>query len=120
MKNEIKIAFILHPLSVSEFKGKRFFYAPFELPIGLILKILPSELIKKIYSSLPPHVFMSVGGIESRIKSKVSVLGIMCPLFPVEIIATQEKAFKNIRQGRENKDTTRNTCRIANSSAALA
>lgn len=86
----------MHPLNVLEFREKEFFYSPYESQIDFILRTVPPRTIKNIYSNLPPHVFMRVNNFESCRGKVVDVIGVMCPMFPEEIIFSKERALKKV------------------------
>lgn len=95
VKNK-KVTFILHPLNVFEFKEKSFFYNPFQLLVVVIIALLPSKLIKKGFSLIPPHVFLVAKNITSRIGGSIDVSGVMCCVFPDQMITSKERALKKV------------------------
>jgi len=95
-KNNKLIAFILHPLNVSEFQRKAYFYAPFDSIIRFFLKKISPFEIKSFFSKLPPHVFLHEKGIDLTAKNAVDLIFVMCPLFPDELMTKKEESFNKV------------------------
>lgn len=96
MQNLTKVAFVLHPINVSEFKEKAFFYSPFDGLITWLLNQFSSKIIKRCFQKLPPHNFMYVHNLESSSHHKIDVLGIMCSLFPEEVVVNKRVALEKV------------------------
>ncbi len=92
----VKVAFILHPLNISDLKKKTSFYYPFNSILDFLFKIIPAERVKKIFSGIPPHVFLSVKNLRSRQDKKIDLMGIMCGLFPEEVAVNYESACQKV------------------------
>jgi fatty aldehyde-generating acyl-ACP reductase len=91
-----KVAFIMHPLNVSEFRNKIYFYSPFDSIVDFFLRILSPNFVKKFFASLPPHSFMNVGNFKSSKQSVVDITGVMCPMFPEEVVFNKMNALNKV------------------------
>lgn len=91
----------MHPLNVLEFRKKEFFYSPFEKQIDFVLRTVSPRVVKKVFSRLPPHVFMRINGFTSLKNSVIDVIGVMCPAFPEEVVFDKENAIKKIYRSVE-------------------
>ena len=91
----IRVAFILHPLNVSEFNEKAFFYLPFDKILSFILQKTSPRVVKKLFAKLPPHIFLNVDNFTSLLNKRISIIGVMCGLFPEELI-NENKAFEKV------------------------
>src|SRR3989338_5919104 len=96
MTNLKKVAFVLHPMNVSEFKEKTFFYSPFDSLIAWLLNQLSPQIVEKCFQKLPQHNFMCVHNLKSALNFKIDVLGIMCGVFPEEVVVNKEMALKKV------------------------
>lgn len=92
-----KVAFIIHPLNVLDFRLKKFLYSPYEKQIDWLLQKLSPVFVKNVFSSLPVHSFMEIKGFKSLKGSVVDILGVMCPMFPDEIVRNKKKAYEKIK-----------------------
>lgn len=90
------VAFILHPINIDEFKKKAFFYAPFEVLVAWLLNQFSPKVVKNFFSKLPPHSFMSIHNLKSPSNLMIDVQGIMCGLFPEEVVVNKEAALKKV------------------------
>ncbi len=93
-----KVAFIMHPLNVLEFRQKEFFYSPFERQVSWLLKKFSPNFVKHVFSNLPPHTFMEISGFESLDKKIVDIIGVMCPMFPEEVVFNKDRAFEKVKK----------------------
>lgn len=91
-----KVAFILHPVSVSAVKKNfRSFYTPYSILLNFLIQKMSSQKIKDLYRKLPPHKFLDV---KCKISSSehINIFGIMCPMFPDQMMANKELANNQI------------------------
>ncbi len=94
--NKINIAIILHPIDIKTFFSHlSVFYKPYSAILNLFINRINPYYIKRFFSKLPSHKFMEV---EFQIAPKkiISILGIMCPLFPEEMIFSKDRAIQKI------------------------
>lgn len=98
MKHKI-VGIILHPLSIENVKENFLnLYAPISYFANPLLQAISSYDFKRYFSFLSPHQFLNISSIEVEKGVFISIKGIMCPLFPEQMVLDRELAKQKISE----------------------
>ena len=93
----LKVAIILHPLNIELFLYNfHFFYRPISYLVKPFERFFSPYLIKKFYPLCSPHVFMNLKEIDLGEDRRINLIGVMCPLFPDQLILNPKQAIDKI------------------------
>lgn len=95
--NKIVVGCILHPLDIKTlFLHLEVFYKPYSFLLKPFINKINPYYLKRFFSKLPSHKFMEVKEFPIRPGTLISIIGIMCPLFPEEMVFSKNKATQKI------------------------
>lgn len=93
----MKIAIIIHPLNISSFrKNFESFYFPVSLLFNNVIKMLSDYSLKRLILKVPPHCFLNTEKIFLSDSKSIQILGIMLPLFPMEMVSNKKNALNQL------------------------
>lgn len=95
----MKIAFLIHPYSLSIVRKNLLDFYPFLKPFKSLIRFIPDYLLKVRYSNLPAHKFLVLEQIPFGDGTHIHFIGIMIPFFPENFILSEEMALQKIKSG---------------------
>ncbi|MEW5894352.1 MAG: hypothetical protein AB1650_01100 [Candidatus Omnitrophota bacterium] len=94
-----KIGFIIHPLDIANFfKTFPVFYKKTHSFLGPLINEKKPYRLTRLFSKLPSHKVFHIRGVSFTESMNVDLVGVMCPMFPKEMILDKKEVMVKMKQ----------------------